>query len=182
MRAERENRKRIQKAMGGREHMKAMNLVGLSILMMTALVGCGTKSVCETVGCQQPTESADQYCEPTYSFEPPREFYQLECTRFCGQARQNCKEEIATKKETCEHYNRMVRLEFGRCVSLGGTNCYNTVAPPNDCSVEDPDQKCEPDYRFCYQNCGGKVINSCDKETGSGSADGANSAGAAKRY
>lgn len=135
--------------------------LGLSaaVVVIAALSGCGRG--CETVGCgpaPDPT-TPPPACVPTYTFDNPGLGYEAdECMRQCYRKQTECMEDARLQKESCEHYNAMARIEFGRCVSSGATNCYNSV---HQCSAPNTKQ-CEEEFRRCYAGCGGIVTNSCD--------------------
>ncbi len=130
--------------------------LGLSaaVLVIAALSGCGKG--CETVGCGPATPPPP--CESKYTFVNPGLGYEAEeCMRQCSQKQTECMEDAGIEAKSCEHYNAMARIEFGRCVASGAPNCYNSVHP---CSA--PNIKlCEEAFRRCYAGCGGIVTDSC---------------------
>jgi len=161
------------------EKRHTFGLAASALVVIALMSGCGKIDCGGANGCfGEPSSTQGQGngeipCTPVYTFAPPGTFDGDECIRMCYRVRSKCVEEQNIKKETCEHYNRMARLEFGRCVSSGATNCYNSVQN-NECSTPDV-AGCDTEYRSCYTGCGGMVTNSCEKtggngETGSGSA------------
>ncbi|CAK8715424.1 hypothetical protein GKODMF_07035 [Candidatus Electrothrix gigas] len=104
----------------------------------------------------------DEYCEPTYTLTPPRDYTGDACTSLCYQRQEKCKEDIRMKRKSCEHFNTMAQIEYGRCLASGTLHCYKSN---HDCFAEVPDTttQCEEEYRRCYESCGGTVTNSCDE-------------------
>lgn len=134
-----------------------------SALVLLALSGCGKIDCGGADGCfGSTTPDPQEPCTPVYTFSPPGTYDGDECIRTCYRVRSKCVEDQKLKQETCEHYNRMARLEFGRCVASGATNCYNSVQN-NECSSPDVEQ-CENEFRYCYKGCGGYITNSCEEQ------------------
>ena len=104
-------------------------------------------------------EKSDEYCEPVYTFDPPSDYADIECSRQCYRRQDKCREDIRLKRESCEHFNAMARIEFGRCLASGALNC---LRGNHECLDADT-TACEEEYRRCYENCGGIVNNSCDE-------------------
>lgn len=129
---------------------------------------CATQPKKSDASSESPA-SEPEYCEPKYSFEPPRDYEGQECIRrLCHRQQDKCMEELRIKNENCQHYDAMARIEFSRCLSSGATNCFKST---HTCRTPDPTQ-CEEDFRRCYVSCGGEVINSCDKKNENGGAGG----------
>lgn len=104
--------------------------------------------------------NSKEECDPTYTFEPPGDYAGDGCIKLCQIREKKCKETARQRYESCEHFNKMATIEFGRCVASGLVDCYNNVK-----SCPSPKKiipKCEADYRDCYTSCGGFVSNSCD--------------------
>ncbi|MCW5198711.1 hypothetical protein VU06_03065 [Desulfobulbus sp. F3] len=150
--------------------MNMLKQISIYALALAALSGCGT-NVCGPAGCGGTDGGGGTYppfnpempppeCKPVYTFSPPGTYDGDECIRLCYRKRNKCIEDQRLQKETCEHYNRMARLEFGRCIASGANNCYNSVQN-NDCSPPDLEQ-CETEFHYCYKSCGGFIANSCD--------------------
>jgi len=128
--------------------MKTLKLVGLSVAAMAALSGCAGHG--------------PKDCKTVYDFRPPATYEGKMCVMRCGHERTQCRSNKEQQYTNCEHHNRMVALEFERCLASGATNCYSASAPPCErpclggtCGVD----QCEMEYRFCYQSCGGKVVS-----------------------
>jgi len=104
----------------------------------------------------------EEWCDPIYTLSPPGDYAGDACTRLCYLRQEKCKDEIRLRKDSCEHFNAMAQIEFGRCLSSGALNCYKS---DHDCfaGVDEGIAQCEAEYRLCYENCGGTVTNSCDK-------------------
>ncbi|XCN71557.1 MAG: hypothetical protein Q3M24_14700 [Candidatus Electrothrix aestuarii] len=99
-------------------------------------------------------------CTPTYTFMPPGDYAGDGCIKLCQRREKRCKDEAQQRYESCEHFNKMAEIEFGRCIASGSVDCYNdTQSCPNTKKLF---PKCEADYRDCYASCGGIVDNSCD--------------------
>ncbi len=101
-------------------------------------------------------------CTQVYTFSPPATYDGDECIRMCYRVRSKCVVDQKLKQETCERYNQMAWLEFGRCIASGATNCYNSVQA-NECIPPDEEQ-CENKFQYCYKGCGGNVTISCEEQ------------------
>ena len=108
------------------------------------------------------SDDDDIPCKPIYTLMPPGDYAGDACTRLCYVRQEKCTEEIRLRRESCEHFNAMARIEFGRCLASGALNCYKS---DHDCyaGVDEGTAQCETEYRLCFENCGGTVMNSCDK-------------------
>lgn len=136
----------------GRGNMKTLKLIGVlafSILAMATLNGC-TK--CGT------TKS----CTTEYKHQPPASYAGKMCVMKCNQVKQDCQADRMLQYKNCQHHNRMVQMEFERCIASGATNCYHASAPPCEkpCGDGGPcGDQCETNYRHCYQTCGGTIVS-----------------------
>jgi hypothetical protein len=117
----------------------------------------------------EPEPEPPEPCEPVYTMTPPDSYEGKECIRLCYRGRNKCIEDLRRRKETCDHYNRMARLEFGRCIASGATNCYNSVQG-NKCTEPDLTQ-CDSELHYCYKSCGGTITNSCEETNSDSSYD-----------
>jgi hypothetical protein len=104
--------------------------------IMLALSGCG------------------MYAQTEYVLHPPATPEGQMCVMKCERDRKQCIDNEYLQQKNCEHHNRMVRLEFERCIASGATNCYAASAMP--CPAPRV-SRCATEYHHCYQSCGGTV-------------------------
>lgn len=110
--------------------------LAVSALVIAALSGCG------------------RYAKTEYVMTPPSSPEGQMCVLKCERDRKQCLDNEYLQQKNCEHHNRMVRLEFERCIASGATNCYHASALP--CPQPRLD-RCENEQRRCFQSCGGQV-------------------------
>lgn len=118
--------------------------LAVSALVIAALSGCG------------------QYTKTEYVMTPPSSPEGQMCVLKCGRDRKQCLDNEYLQQKNCEHHNRMVRLEFERCIASGATNCYHASALP--CPPPRL-ERCENEQRYCFQSCGGTIESKevCDR-------------------
>ncbi len=85
--------------------------------------------------------------ETQYSFVPPENESARACIFQCENGKLQCHQLEEMKEENCE--NRADR-DYYRCKDRGEKYCYR-----ESCSVDY--ERCEGQYRSCYQACGGRV-------------------------
>lgn len=95
--------------------------------------------------------------EPEYRFVPPTTADGEACIAKCEQKRQDCRSGQMTAARDCQaRFERTLR-DFDGCrrnaISPGS---HGACVAPRACSVPG-EGTCEPDYRTCYTDCGGKV-------------------------
>ncbi len=95
-----------------------------------------------------------RYAQTEQEMHPPTSPEGQMCVMKCERDRKQCIENEKIQLKNCEHHNRMVRLEFERCIASGATNCYHASALP--CPPLRSDSW-EDEYQHCYESCGGSI-------------------------
>lgn len=141
--------------------MNTLKLIGASVLALAALSGCARPYHHRT-------------CNTEYDLVSPTTYEGKMCVMKCSNQRTQCRDDKEQQYKNCDHNNRLVALEFERCLASGATNCYSASAPPCEqpCSGTGPcADQCEIEYRHCYESCGGQVVSKevcTDDEAGCG--------------
>lgn len=107
------------------------------IKLLGALLFCAALSACGPV------------YDTQYTFLPPEDSTGRACVFQCDNSKLQCQQLQDQSAELCE--SRAER-EYDRCVDkYGEKKCYRDY-----CSSSDH-ERCETQYRSCYQSCGGNV-------------------------
>lgn len=103
-----------------------------------------------------------------YTFIPPDDGNGRACVYQCENGKQQCEELEELKEESCEE---RAEAEYARCEE----RIYRRKGRDpkwNECyreSCSSDSERCETNYRSCYQSCGGKVnaetvcVANCDQ-------------------
>jgi hypothetical protein len=116
--------------------------------MRSALLAFSALALASLSGCAGSTYTTE------YIYHPPAHYEGQKCIQKCEHDRKQCMQNQHIQQQNCEHYNRMVRLEYDRCVASGATNCYQASAQPCPAPAA---ERCNAEFRHCYQSCGGRI-------------------------
>lgn len=101
-----------------------------------------------------------------YTYQPPQDAMGTNCILLCENIKMQCRTNEKYRIQSCEDQNRIARLEYERCVAVGYDYCWDDWTM--FCGMENY-QRCDADYRQCYQNCGGQIfsrevcVSGCDR-------------------
>jgi len=111
-------------------------------------------------------------CGPLYQtdyvFTPPKSSGGVSCTYQCETVKSQCEQIEELEAERCESYSQSEQDSCEADIRYRKNRepkWYECV--PDSCSVDK--EKCETNYRTCYQSCGGRVetvtrcVANCDK-------------------
>lgn len=100
-----------------------------------------------------------------YSYRPPASPQGQICIMQCDNIKRQCYTHEDFRVRACEDENRIARLEYERCASMGYDRCWDRSAFCNSGNY----WYCDEEYRICYQNCGGFIssreicVSGCEK-------------------
>ncbi len=114
---------------------KNITVVFLVLLFVVLLAGCGPVYRTE------------------YSYQPPQDPQGRNCLMQCENMRMQCRTNEDYRLRSCEDQNRIARLEYDNCMAMKYDRCRDNSTYCGSSDYE----RCDMDYRLCYQNCGGII-------------------------
>jgi hypothetical protein len=116
---------------------------GTLLLLIVALMGCG------------PVYQTD------YIFRPPEDYNGRNCILQCDNMKMQCEQSAEMSYQDCEHRNA---IEYDHCMrrekvyNKKGDCIENCYCSQDTWSCSRDFSRCDLNYRQCYRNCGGTVL------------------------